>query len=120
MKIAVSSMGRDMESALDQRFGRAKQFIVFDPECGSFEVLDNSVNLQAAQGAGIQTAQKIVNSNSRILITGNCGPKAFQVLSAAGVKVYLSKDNTVMEAVAKYKAGELTEITTANVEGHWL
>ncbi len=121
MKIAISSMGRNMESALDPRFGRAKQFILFDLERGAFEILDNQVNLQAAQGAGIQAAQQIIRSGSAVLITGNCGPKAYQVLSASGVRVYTtSQAKTVMEALALFNAGKLTESNSANVEGHWL
>jgi len=120
MKIAVSSTGKDMESPIDPRFGRARQFILFDPDRGAFEVIDNSVNLNAAQGAGIQTAQRIADSGASVLISGNCGPKAFQVLSAAGVKVYTCEAKNVMEALALYNAGKLTEISSANVEGHWL
>ena len=120
MKIAISSSGLNMESPVDPRFGRAKQFILFDPDRGSFEVIDNKINQNAAQGAGIQSAQQIVNSGADILITGNCGPKAFKVLSAAAVKVYTCQDKSVMEAVALFRAGKLVESSSPSVEGHWL
>lgn len=120
MKIAVTSMGRDMESPMDPRFGRSGQFLVFDPDRGTFDILDNQVNLNAAQGAGIQAAQLVANAGCGVLITGHCGPKAFNVLTAAGVKVYQAKAQTVMEALAQFKSGKLVEITTADVEGHWL
>ncbi len=120
MKIAVSSIGKDMEAGIDPRFGRAKYFVVYEPDRGHFEVIDNSINLNAAQGAGIQTAQRVVASGAGVLISGNCGPKAFQVLNAAGVKVFTSDAKNVMEAVALFSAGKLTQISSANVEGHWL
>jgi predicted Fe-Mo cluster-binding NifX family protein len=47
------------------------------------------------------------------------GPKAFRVLNAAGIKVYLSKEGTAADAMRKLKAGELKEADKANVEGHW-
>ena len=46
--------------------------------------------------------------------------KAFRVLSAAGIAVYLCSDGTVADAVARFKRGELKAIDAANVEGHWV
>ena len=80
---------------------------------------DNTVNLNIAQGAGIQTGQNVVNLGAEAVITGNIGPNAFKTLSTANVKVYLSKAKTIQEAIGSYKAGELNEVTQANVEGHW-
>jgi predicted Fe-Mo cluster-binding NifX family protein len=56
---------------------------------------------------------------AQAVVTGNVGPKAFRILNAAGIKVYLSAEGTVAEAIRKFKAGELKETTVANVEGHW-
>jgi predicted Fe-Mo cluster-binding NifX family protein len=120
MKIAISSTGRDMESPLDPRFGRARQFVLFDPDRGTFDILDNQVNLNAAQGAGIQAAQQVVNAGCAVLISGHCGPKAFKVLSAAGVRIYTSTAPSVLEAVALFQAGKLEESRNSDVEGHWL
>jgi len=75
---------------MDARFGRAKFIMIYDTSDLSFKVHDNNVNLNAAQGAGIQTAQNIVELGATVLITGNCGPKAFKVLEAGGVKIYTS------------------------------
>jgi len=54
MKIAVTSRGKKLEDPLDPRFGRAVSFLVFDTETNDFQVVDNTPNLNAAQGAGIQ------------------------------------------------------------------
>ncbi len=63
--------------------------------------------------------RNIVNLGAEAVITGNIGPNAFKTLSAANVKVYLSKAKTVQEAMESFKAGELDEVKHANVEGHW-
>ena len=120
MKIVVTSQGETLESKVDPRFGRAKNFILLDTETGKFEAIDNTQNLNAAQGAGIQAAQNVTNTDAEALITGNCGPKAFKVLSAASIKVYIGAEGTVAEAVEKFKKGELEEASGANVEGHWV
>ena len=41
MKIAVSSTGKTLESAIDPRFGRCAYFMIIDTEDMSFEVFDN-------------------------------------------------------------------------------
>ena len=119
MKVAVSSVGTTLESAIDPRFGRAASFVLVDTETGEHEAIDNAQNFNAPQGAGIQAAQTISSTNAEYLITGHCGPKAFRALSAAGIKVALVADGTVGEAVEKLKVGEVEATDSADVEGHW-
>jgi len=85
VKIAVTAQGRELSSEIDTRFGRAKWLIIVDTETGDFQVHDNVVNLNAVQGAGIQTGQNIANLGVEAVITGNVGPNAFKTLDAAGV-----------------------------------
>lgn len=120
MKIVLTANGRDLNAPLDSRFGRAANFIVYDADDGSFSVLDNQQNLNAAQGAGIQAAQAVVASGAEILLTGHCGPKAFRVLQAAGVRTYTTGAATVAAALEEFEAGKLAEIQSADVEGHWV
>jgi len=119
MKVVVTSQGNDLNSMLDPRFGRAKYLIVVDIETGDFQVHDNIQNLNAAQGAGIQTGRNVVNLDAEAVITGNVGPKAFRTLNAANLKIYLANNQTVKEAVDSYNAGLLKQADNANVDGHW-
>jgi predicted Fe-Mo cluster-binding NifX family protein len=119
MKIAITATGKEMSSAVDPRFGRAKFFIVVDTETNDTAAHDNAQNLNAAQGAGIQAAETVARLGATVVITGNVGPKAFRALNAAGIKVLLTKDGTVADAIRMFKAGDLTEAANASVEGHW-
>ncbi|MFC1601010.1 NifB/NifX family molybdenum-iron cluster-binding protein [Candidatus Sumerlaeota bacterium] len=119
MKIAITSAGTDLASPLDPRFGRAQAFIVYDTESDKFEAVDNSQNLNAVQGAGIQAAENVVRLGVACVITGNCGPKAFRALQSAGIKIMLCVGGTVQEAIDQFKAGDLEETDNANVGGHW-
>ena len=119
MKIAVTSQGTDLNSQVDPRFGRAKNFIVFDSETNDFSVHDNAQNLNAAQGAGIQAGRTVIDLGVDAVITGNVGPKAFTTLQAGDVQVCTGASGTVKEAIDKFKAGELKGAEKANVEGHW-
>lgn len=120
MKIAISTSGNDLSAPLDPRFGRAARFLVYDTESKTFELAGNEQNLNAAQGAGIQSAQNVASTGSKAVISGHFGPKAFRVLSASNIAVYPSTASTVQEALDLYAAGKLTAAQEADVEGHWL
>ena len=119
MKIAVTSTGIEMTSEVDPRFGRAAYFIIVDPETMDFEPVENSQNINLPQGAGIQAGKTVADKNVDTVITGNCGPKAFKTLQAAGIKVVTNASGRVIDAVEKFKNGEFENADGANVEGHW-
>jgi len=120
LKIAITAQGKNMESKVDPRFGRASWFVLVDTETGAYEAVSNEQNLNAGQGAGIQSAENISRQGAKAVITGNCGPKAFRTLNAAGIKIYIGAEGTVAEVFEKFKAGKLSEATGANVDGHWV
>jgi len=119
MKILVTAKGKQTSDAMDPRFGRAKFFIMVDTNADATTVHDNSQNLNAAQGAGIQAAETVSRLGAEAVVTGNVGPKAFRALNAADIKIYLSNDATVADAIRRFKAGELKEVASSNVQGHW-
>jgi predicted Fe-Mo cluster-binding NifX family protein len=90
-----------------------------DPDTLEFEAVANQINLQAAQGAGIQTAALVARYQPAAVLTGNCGPKAFQTLQAAGIPVIVEVNGPVRQAVEQYRAGQLTQTTGPNVTSHW-
>lgn len=120
MKLAVTAQGSRLDSPLDPRFGRAKCFLVVDTETGSFSAVDNSVNLNAAQGAGIQAGKRVVELGVDGLITGHVGPKAFTTLQAGGVKIFTGATGAVADAIEQFKAGKLPALASADVDGHWV
>ncbi len=119
MKIVVTAQGPETSFEVDPRFGRARCFIVVDTESGENQVFDNTQNLNTAQGAGVQAAQTVANLGVEALMTGHCGPKAFRVLDAAGIKVYLGAEGTVETAVKSFQAGEYKPAERPDVDGHW-
>ena len=113
MKIAVSASGDSLDANVDPRFGRCSYFIIVETEGNeikSHEVVGNEAT-QAMRGAGIQAGQTVANKGAKVVITGNIGPNAFNVLSQAGIKIVTGVSGTVKEVVEKYLKGELKEIT---------
>ncbi|RPH93312.1 dinitrogenase iron-molybdenum cofactor biosynthesis protein [candidate division KSB1 bacterium] len=119
MKIVFTTSGDHLNARLDNRFGRAAKFLVYELDSETCEVVDNTQNLNAAQGAGIQSAETVARLGASAIITGHCGPKAFRVLQAAGIKIFNTEAPTVAEALELFRAGKLTEAKAADVEGHW-
>ena len=120
MKIAVSASGTSLDAPVDSRFGRAAYFVVVDSESGAFQAHENSQNLNAAQGAGIQSAETVSRLGAEVVITGHCGPKAFRVLNAAAIKILVGAEGSVQSAVDAFRAGILTPLDAPDVEGHWV
>ena len=119
MKIVFTTSGNTLHAPLDGRFGRAPKFLVYDLDAKTFEMVDQQQNVNATQGAGIQSAESVARLGAKALVTGHCGPKAFRVLAAAGIKIYNTNAPTVAEALGQYRAGKLTEARSADVEGQW-
>lgn len=118
MKIAVSASNPDLSSPVDPRFGRYPYFIFIDPETMKFEAVENP-NISAPGGAGIQSAQFVADKGAKAVLTGSCGPNAFQTLQAAGVEVIVGVAGSVEEAVKQYKSGQLQPISQPNAPAHF-
>lgn len=118
MKLAISSTGDLPESEVDLRFGRCKYFMMYDEDAKKYEAIENSAQF-ASGGAGVQAAAWVVNSGAKVVLTGNVGPKAFQVLSSSDVRVVTNVNGTVKGVVDRYVAGELTAEQEPSVEAHF-
>jgi predicted Fe-Mo cluster-binding NifX family protein len=118
MKIAVTANGPTLEADIDPRFGRCQYLVLIDPDNMNFEAVENSAGM-ASGGAGTATAQIIADRGVEAVITGNCGPNAYQVLAAAGIKVITRASGKVSEAVQDFKSGKLRASSQPNVTGHY-
>jgi len=120
MKVVVTSLGPELDGKMDPRFGRASWFLAVDTEKGTVEAMDNTRNRDAAQGAGVSAAQAVLDLKADALVSSHVGPRAFQVLAGAGVKVYSAPEGvSCREAVDLLKAGKLKELAGPDVNSHW-
>ncbi len=109
MKIAFSTAGNDLSASVEPKFGRSPKFIIFDTENDRFEVIDNT-SCDAAGGAGIKAAETVVKAGVSVVITGDCGPKAFNALKQSDVTIYSAMGMSVEDALAQYRAEKLPEL----------
>jgi predicted Fe-Mo cluster-binding NifX family protein len=120
-KIAVTSEGPSLDDQVDPRFGRAAGFIVVDLETMDTQYIDNGESQVMAQGAGIQAAERVARAGVSCLLTGYVGPKAFQALAAAGIKVGQNLEGlTVRDAVERFKSKKVEIAQAANQGGNMM
>lgn len=117
MKIAVTSSGPELKNDIDPRFGRCLFFIIYDIENEQFEAIENS-NIRGMGGVGIQSAQMMADKDVQVVITGNCGPNAFQTMKAAGIQLITGVSGTVESAIQEYKKGNLKPTNQSNTSPH--
>jgi predicted Fe-Mo cluster-binding NifX family protein len=118
MKICVSASAGSLDANVDSRFGRCPYFVIVDSETLEFTAVEND-STNAAHGAGIQAAQTVANLGVKVVITGNVGPNAFNVLSSTGIKIVVGASGSIKEAIEKYKSGQLKEVSNPTVGGHF-
>ena len=109
MKIAVSSLGTDLDAPVDLRFGRTQYYVLVESDDMTFETIQNP-HMSASGGAGIQAAQMMSNQGVQTVISGILGPNAYQTLQAIGIPMYQATGGSVREAVEAFKAGQLNQI----------
>jgi predicted Fe-Mo cluster-binding NifX family protein len=118
MRIAVAASGKELTSAVDDRFGRAPWFLIVDTSTGDVEAIENDGAGQMS-GAGPKAAQMIASREVDCLVAGHCGPNAFAALAAHGIDVFVAPKATAADAIEDVKAGKLTRASQADVKGRW-
>jgi predicted Fe-Mo cluster-binding NifX family protein len=102
MRIAVTATAPNPDAEVDPRFGRAAHFLIYDTDTDQWTPMDNASNRDAAHGAGIATAQAVVRAGVGVVISGQCGPKAMDVLARAGIHVIEGEEGTAQSAVQRF------------------
>ena len=106
MKICITSNGLELTSYVDTRFGRCQNFIVIDSETKKFEVIPNP-GKDMQSGAGMVAAQIIIDSDIDVVISGNLGPGAIQVLKAAKIEMIITESDIVYDAFMIYCSSKI-------------
>ena len=111
MRIVISSIGDNLDSEVDVRFGRCPYFIFVDldgKEIKNYEVLEN-ISAKQAGGAGITAAELVAKKGAQAVLTGNIGPRAFDVFSQFKINVY-PVTGKISDAVKAFVNGELKRV----------
>jgi predicted Fe-Mo cluster-binding NifX family protein len=109
MIIAITSDGSDLDSSIAEKFTRAQFIIFYNKDEETFNTFRNP-HSAVFGGAGIQTAQLIIENNANAVIARDIGLNAFRLLRSANVEVYPCSKLKVREVIREFELGRLTEV----------
>jgi predicted Fe-Mo cluster-binding NifX family protein len=113
MIVAITSDGIELISFVAEKFGRAPFIIFYDTEENTFESLRNPYS-DLFGGAGIQTAQFIIEKNASAVITVDIGSNPLRFLLSTDVKVFSCLRKQVNEVVKDFLEEKLPEVKQEN------
>ncbi len=107
MKIAIPVENKSMETTVCQSFGRTPYFLIYNTELKDGLFIENdAANSQG--GAGVKAAQIVVDSDVNALLTPRCGENAAEVIMAAGIKIYKTVNDSIMDNIDAFDKGNLS------------
>ncbi len=110
MKVMITARGNTLDSPMDERYGRAEYFIIYDTEKDTFEAIANPY-INDRGGVGISVAKFTIEKGVDAIISGSFGPNAQDVLKGTGIKLYTANGGKVKEVIEAFKEGRLKEFT---------
>jgi len=118
MRIAVTATGPTLSDHVEARFGRCAYFLIVNTDTMESEAIENP-NIALGGGAGIQSAQLMADNDVQTVLTGNCGPNAYQVFGAANIQVIVGVSGVIRDAIEQFRAGALASAPGPNVASHF-
>ena len=115
MRILLTAKGNTPDSQIDERFGRAEYFMIYDDQKDEYEAVENSGKFENS-GAGVRASQFVIDQKVDGLITGALGPKAYMIINDVGIKTWKNQVGTVEEVLNAHRQGELALIKKAGEE----
>jgi len=109
MKLCITALGLGLDALIDPRFDRCQYFTFIDTDTMEFESIPNLYFDN--RDAGIQSAGFVASRGVKVVLTAEVSPKAYHVLTAAGIDVFTGISGTVREVIEKYKRGKLPTIS---------
>ena len=109
MKICIPCDFEDLNSMVSESFGRSNYYLIFNTENDeSVFVINTASNSQG--GAGVKAAQIVVNHEVDALITPQLGENASIVLEASKIRIYKSREGTLMENILAFNSNKLDSL----------
>jgi len=102
MKIAIASDKKDINSKIDERFGRCNFFYIYDTETKKGDFFENPFK-DGSQGVGTKIVEFLANKSVNEIFATEVGEKAAQMLSKLNMKTnIMNKDNILVDIISKF------------------
>ncbi len=95
---AITSTGKTEKSALDLRFGKCENIVIFDVGKNTFSIIENPY--KNSEQSGIQLVKFLKDREVSAIITGEVGPKVSSMLEKEKFQlILLSEEKIKIEEV---------------------
>jgi predicted Fe-Mo cluster-binding NifX family protein len=103
MRVLIAADGKTLGSGVSKRFGNARWYLIVDPETETVvEELEN-VNPEDHHEVVSKAAKRGVTT----IITGNIGPRSYELMSLHNLQVAHAKQMAASAALVRFKEGVL-------------
>ncbi|MFX0210792.1 MAG: NifB/NifX family molybdenum-iron cluster-binding protein [Candidatus Hodarchaeota archaeon] len=113
IKIGLPSNGEDISSFFANTFERCSYFVIMESTRPKAIITFLNYAQSAARGAGIQSAQSLVDQHVKAVITPQIGSDALDILQDEGIRIYMGIVGTIQENIEAFLQGRLVEIKMA-------
>lgn len=101
-------MGKNgLNSNISQHFGKTPYFTFLEEKKGQIVEITFVESLGKHLGGSLTPAEIILNSDADILICGNLGSKAVNMLQQNNIQVFSGANGTIEEVFGQWKSGNL-------------
>ena len=120
MKVLIAADGKTLDSRIAKRFGHAVWYLIVDLETD--KVVERLENVRSEDHH--EVVPKAAERGVTTIVTGNIGPRSYELISLYSLQVAHAKQMTVRAALVRLKEGALRILDAPsvrkNVEEHEL
>ena len=108
MKIALPTNGENLKAQIEQHFGRAKNYLIYDDETEEFKIY-----LNPETSGGSESPPDFLNHlGIKVIITFGLGAKAQEKFKRMEIKICKAVEKDIMSNIKDFKDNQLIELGT--------
>lgn len=104
MKIGITAVKKDLSAKIDEKFGRAQYFAIYDTTTKQADFIENK-HINDKGGVGSKIVELMANNNVEVVIANEFGPKAKDLLEQLKIKMVIpdDKEKSILELIENIK-----------------
>ncbi|MBD3208682.1 MAG: hypothetical protein GF370_04500 [Candidatus Nealsonbacteria bacterium] len=110
MKIAFPTNGKGLDSGIEEHFGRARRFLIYNQETREQELVANPHF--SSQDA--LPPELLGRKGADALVVCDIGKKALEMFDGRGINVYRAVPGNIEENLKKIRQGKLSLVLDSN------